>query len=41
MDFRLKQFIWHVYRRRLATQKQLAKFLGVSQPTISRVVSEA
>jgi DNA-binding MarR family transcriptional regulator len=41
LDARLKSFVWEIYRRRLATQKELAKFLGVSQPTIHRIVVQS
>jgi DNA-binding MarR family transcriptional regulator len=40
IDARLRSFVRHVYRERLATQKQLAKFLGYSQSTIHRTISE-
>jgi DNA-directed RNA polymerase specialized sigma subunit len=40
VDERLRLFIQYVYFKRLATQVELAKFLGLSQSTISRVVSE-
>jgi len=40
MDARLKAFIRAVYFARFATQSALAKFIGCSQATIHRVVSE-
>ena len=40
IDERLRLFITYVYYKRIATQRELAAFLGVSQSTISRVVSE-
>lgn len=39
VDDRLRDFIRSVYGARLATQKQLAKFLGCSQSTIHRIIS--
>jgi len=40
IDTRIRQFVRSVYYARLATQKQLAKFLGISQATIHRMISE-
>lgn len=39
IDARIKVFVREVYRKRLATQKQLAKLLGISQSSIHRIVS--
>jgi DNA-binding XRE family transcriptional regulator len=39
MDTRLRSFIRHVYRNRLATQQELGKFLGISQSTVHRIIS--
>ncbi len=40
IDPRLRNFIVAVYRRRAATQKQLAWFLGCHQSTVHRIVSD-
>ena len=39
LDPRLQLWLREVYFSRLATQKQLARFLGVSQTTVCRIVS--
>ncbi len=39
MDKRLQLWLREVYFARLATQCELAKFLGVSQTTVCRIVS--
>lgn len=39
LDPRLQNFARRLYFARLATQQQLARFLGCSQPTIHRIVS--
>lgn len=40
IDPRIRDFVRTVYLSRLAKQKELAKFFGFSQATISRIVSE-
>lgn len=39
LERRLREFVRVIYRKRLATQKELAKFFKVSQPTIHRTIS--
>ena len=39
LDERLRDWARVVYRQRLATQVQLAKFLGCSQATVHRIIS--
>ena len=41
LDPRYAAFIAAVYFARLATQQQLARFIGCSQATVSRIVRDA
>ena len=40
IDQRIRDFVRFLYFKRIAKQVQIAKFLGVSQSTIHRIISE-
>jgi len=39
IDRRVREFVRFMYAHRLAKQKQLARFLGVSQSTVHRMIT--
>jgi DNA-directed RNA polymerase specialized sigma subunit len=41
IDRRIRQFVASLYFGRYATQVEIARFIGVSQSTVARIVAES